>query len=66
MIDAVCDQLIQYYEKPETQHKIQVAVLDPVVVYIGNKLWPVFLGFMISFVVLVLMMGYIIYLTMRT
>jgi len=65
MIDALCDQLIDYYDRPETRHKVQVVVLDPVVAYIGNKLWPVFLGFMISFVVLVLMMGYVIYLSVR-
>lgn len=66
MIDALCDQLIDYYDRPETQRKIQVVVLDPVVTYIGSKLWPVFLGFMISFVVLVLMMGYVIYVSVRT
>jgi len=61
MIEKVFDQLIEYYSKPETQEKVQVMILDPIVFYMARKLWPMFAGLMISFIVLVAMLAYIVY-----
>lgn len=65
MIEAFFDKLLEYYDRPDVRHKVQTVVLDPVVVYIGSKLWPIFLGMMIGFLVIVIMMAYIIYIAMK-
>jgi hypothetical protein len=65
MLEKVCDQLIDYYSRPDTQKKVQVMILDPIVFYIGRKLWPMFAGLMVSFIVLVAMLAYIVYVATR-
>lgn len=65
MIEKVFDQLIDYYSRPDTQKKVQVMILDPIVLYISRKLWPMFTGLMVSFLVLVAMLAYIVYVATR-
>lgn len=65
MIEKVSDQLIEYYSRPDTQKKVQVMILDPIVSYMARKLWPMFTGLMISFLVLVAMLAYIVFVATR-
>lgn len=65
MFEKVFDQMFEYYSRPETQKKVQVMILDPIVLYISRKLWPMFAGLMVSFLVLVAMLAYIVYVATR-
>lgn len=65
MLAALTDQLIDHFEKPETQHKIQTKILEPVVVYMQNRLWPLFLTMMIAFILLFIMVAYLLHISLR-
>ena len=40
-------------------------ILDPIVSYMARKLWPMFTGLMVSFIVLVAMLAYIVFVATR-
>jgi len=65
MLTALTDQLIDHFEKPEIQQKIQSKILEPVVVYMRNRLWPLFLTMMIAFILLFVMVAYLLHLSLR-
>jgi len=55
------DMLIFEYNKCENKEKIERNILDPVVNYIGQQLWPYMLTASMMIVVVFLLLFYIVY-----
>lgn len=55
------DMLIFEYNKCENKEKIERTILDPVVNYIGQQLWPYMLTASMMIVVVFLLLFYIVY-----
>jgi hypothetical protein len=62
MIEALCDQLIDYCSQADTRQKIEDTVLDPVICYIGSRLWPYILTTAILLFLLLMLTGCTVYL----
>lgn len=55
------DMLIFEYNKCENKEKIERNVLDPIVNYLGQQLWPYILTASMMIVVVFLLLFYIVY-----
>ena len=55
------DLLISEYMKDENKMKVEKNILDPVVIYLGQKLWPYILTFSIVLCVVFILLIYILF-----
>lgn len=55
------DMLIFEYNKCENKEKIERNILDPIVNYLGQQLWPYILTASLMIVVVFLLLFYIVY-----
>lgn len=65
-MDEICGQtidiLIDEFEKPENQKKIKSHILNPIIKYMGNEIWPYVLISSLFFVILIVVLLIIIFL----
>jgi len=55
------DMLITEYMKDENKSKVEKNILDPVVIYLGQKLWPYILTFSIVLCIVFILLIYILF-----
>lgn len=55
------DMIISEYNKKENKDKVEKNILDPVVMYIGQQLWPYILTVSILLCLIFILMFYLIY-----
>lgn len=63
LVKQAVDKFISIIENDENKCKIENNVLNPIVVYIGKRLWPYIVSLSISLCLLLMILGYILYLT---
>jgi len=61
IIDQGIDICIDEFKKESNQRKVQDNILDPVIKYIGGRLWPYIMYSIIFISTLLLLLFYIIY-----
>ena len=57
------DNFINILQEEETKCKIENNILNPIVAYIGKRLWPYIVSLSISLCLLLILLAYMMYVT---
>ena len=61
IIDQGIDICIEEFQKGHNRHKLEKDILDPIIKYIGERLWPYIIYSVIFISFLLILLFYIIY-----
>ena len=61
VISQTIDVCINEFNKTENKSKVEENVLDPIIQYIGNRLWPYIVYLIIIMVIIICSLLYVIY-----
>ena len=61
IIDQGIDICVEEFQKETNQTKVKENILDPIIKYIGEQLWPYIMYSIIFISILLLLLFYIIY-----
>lgn len=65
IVNQCIDLCIEEFNKNENKEKLENEILDPVIKYIGNRLWPYILYLMIFIFILLTLLVYILYIVRK-
>lgn len=65
IVSQSLDICFEHLNKSETKSKIEDDILNPIIAYIGNRLWPYIMSLIIFITVLLFCLFYLIYIIKR-
>ena len=61
IVNQCIDVCIEEFHKETNKDKLETNVLDPIIKYIGNRLWPYIFYLMVFIITLLVLLVYILY-----
>ena len=61
IVNQCIDICIEEFNKDTNKYKLETNVLDPIIKYIGNRLWPYIFYLMVFIMTLLILLVYILY-----
>lgn len=65
MIDELCKEVLDYCSKPETKKEFEERILDPIICYLGARLWPYVLSASLVVFLVLLLLAYVVFLLVK-